>query len=127
VLAFRICVQTSCNGSVLFISSKEANDREFLCFLINKSFITKLNPSSQTVFVVASLERASQSYPCSPVVSLGQATERMSVGEELEANVSRFWKNCGRMLERIKERCHPLCDFQPRSVVLLSAVLCSRT
>ena len=66
----RICVRKLRNGSVLFISSKEANDREFLYFLINKAFVTKLNPSSQTLFLLSSLERASVSYPCSPVVSL---------------------------------------------------------
>jgi hypothetical protein len=46
-------------------------------------------------FAVASLERASVSYSCSPVVSLGQATEGLCVGEELEANISRFWKTAG--------------------------------
>ena len=69
--------------------------RNFCISLLTKAFITKLNPSSPTVFVVASLERASVSYPCTPVVSLGQATERLSVAEELEANVSRFWKTAG--------------------------------
>jgi len=79
----------------------------FCISLLTKAFITKLNPSSQTVFVVASL---SSGLVCPtialpvvslwlalalPVVSLRQAAEGLCVGEELEANVSRFWKTSG--------------------------------